>query len=311
MERKYNMNNELANRIKELRKKSGYTQKELANLLGIGQTTVANYEQGTRIPDTEKLNKIADLFNITLDYLLGRTEKISHPYIEDKNKDIKNKDIKNNKKDIISDYKIYMKYLLEGDSIKARDYILNLYEEGIKIDYIYFNVLEKVLKEVGILWEKGMIDVWKEHFISEVTIDVMKEIKFKEKKRNHILSTILALNPGAEIHNIGLRMISDLLEIEGYHVIYLGSNVPIQSLFKAIEVEKPAFITISVTLEYHIDSASYMISAIKDYFGDKAPKVIIGGSAFVNVHNVCERTGADYYCINFDDIWNVMNNNRS
>lgn len=290
------MNNGLANRIKELRKNKGFTQKELATLLGIGQTTVANYEQGTRVPDTEKLNNMADLFEITLDYLLGRSEKTSSS----------NKEVKSNNIDLKYVNKIYLDYLLKGDSEKARKFILVLHEEGIKIEYIYFNILEKVLKEVGVLWEKGTIDVWKEHFISEVTIDLMREIKFREKKRNHESTSIIALNSGPEVHNIGLRMISDILELEGFHVIYLGSNVPVQSLIKAIHTEKPKFIAISVTLEYHIDSAIYMIAAIKDYFGKNSPKIIIGGSAFINYDKVCERTGADYYSIGVDDIRDVI-----
>ncbi|ADL50407.1 helix-turn-helix domain-containing protein [Clostridium cellulovorans] len=295
------MNNSLANRIKDLRKNNGYTQKELSSLLGIGQTTVANYEQGTRIPDTEKLNKMADLFEVTLDYLLGRNEKISPS-----NKEVKSKTI-----DLKSANETYLEYLLKGDSKKARKFILSLHEEGIKIDYIFFNILDKVLKNVGILWEKGIIDVWKEHFISEVTIDVMKEIKFREENRNHKSISIIALNPGSELHNIGLRMISDILELEGYHVIYLGSNVPVQSLIKGIEIENPKFIAISVTLEHHIDSAIYMISAIKNYFGKSSPKIVIGGSAFINYDKVCERTGADYYSLVLDDILDILNNTKA
>jgi MerR family transcriptional regulator, light-induced transcriptional regulator len=295
------MNHGLANRIKELRKNKGYTQKRLASLLGIGQTTVANYEQGTRIPDTEKLNRLADLFEVTLDYLLGRTEKILPS-----NKEVKGKVI-----DLTSADKIYLDYLLEGDSKEARNLILSLHEEGITIEYIYFNILDKVLKEVGALWEKGIIDVWKEHFISEVTIDVMREIKFREEKRNHITTSIIALNSGPELHNIGLRMISDILEFEGWQVIYLGSNVPVQSLIKAIEIEKPGFIAISVTLEYHIDSAINMIAAVKNYFGKNSPGIIIGGSAFINYAKVCERTGADYYGMGVDDIRDVMEKNKS
>lgn len=295
-EREVYMSNELANRIKELRKNKGYTQKELASLLGIGQTTIANYEQGTRVPDTEKLNKMADLFEITLDYLLGRSEEISAS-----NKEFKSRDI-----DIKSAGKDYLDFLLKGENTKARKLILDLQEEGINIEYIYFNILAKVLKEVGVLWEKGIIDVWKEHFISETTINIMREIKFREKKRNNKSSKIIALNSGAELHNIGLRMISDILELEGFHVIYLGSNIPMQSLINAIQIEKPKFIAISVTLEYHIDSAIYTIAAIKNYFGKNSPRIIIGGSAFVNFDKVCERTGADYYSIGIDDIKDVM-----
>jgi methanogenic corrinoid protein MtbC1 len=134
----------------------------------------------------------------------------------------------------------------------------------------------------------------------------MREIKFREKKGKHKSTRIIALNSGPELHNIGLRMISDILELEGWHVIYLGSNVPVQSLIKAIEIEKPKFIAISVTLEYHIDSAIYTIAAIKSYFGKNSPEIIIGGSAFINYDKVCERTGADYYCISVNDIKDVI-----
>lgn len=294
------MNNEFANRIKELRKNKGYTQKELARLLNIGQTTVANYEQGTRVPDMEKLNNIADLFEVTLDYLLGRSEEMAHF----------KKTTKSNSIDLKIADKVYLDYLLQGDSENARRFIINLHEDGVNIEYIFFDILDRVLKEVGVLWDKGEVDVWKEHFISEVTIDVMREIKFREKRKSIKSKSMISLNAGAELHNIGLRMISDILDIEGWNVIYLGCNVPVQSVVKAINIEKPKFIAISITLEYHIDSAIYMISAIKNHFGKNSPIIILGGSAFSNYAKVCEKTGADYYARDIDDIRDILKKNK-
>ena len=61
-------------RFKELRKSAGFTQDELANKLGIVKSTVSMYETGKRQPDFEKLEEIADLFNVNMDYLLGRSD---------------------------------------------------------------------------------------------------------------------------------------------------------------------------------------------------------------------------------------------
>lgn len=290
------MTYQLSNRLKELRKEKGYTQKELANLLGIAQTTIANYEQGTRIPDTEKLNKIADLFDVTLDYLLGR----------DSREKLLDKKFNQHSLDITSAYKTYLKYLLDGEIFNGRKLINDFYISGLPLEDIYFNILEKALKEVGSLWDMGQIDVWKEHFISEVTIDIMRDIKSKENKIKINPPTIIALNPGSELHNIGLKMISDILEIDGCNVLYLGSNVPVQSLINAIQAEKPDFITISTTLQHNIDSATNMITALRNNFGKKAPKIIVGGSAFINSDNVLDITGADYYCITINDIRNII-----
>jgi transcriptional regulator with XRE-family HTH domain len=64
----------LGKRIKELRKKKGITQKELASYLGVSDRAVGYYESGQRTPPPDILQKIADFFNVSTDYLLGRTD---------------------------------------------------------------------------------------------------------------------------------------------------------------------------------------------------------------------------------------------
>lgn len=58
--------------LKAARKKSGKTQKEVAEGIGIGQGTYKNYETGAREPNGDTLVAIANYFNVTTDYLLGR-----------------------------------------------------------------------------------------------------------------------------------------------------------------------------------------------------------------------------------------------
>ena len=55
-----------------LRKNEGLTQKELAEKLGLSASAIGNYEQGTRTPDYETLELIADFFNVPLDSLFGK-----------------------------------------------------------------------------------------------------------------------------------------------------------------------------------------------------------------------------------------------
>lgn len=62
-------------RLKLLREKNGKSQTELGNYLSVGRTAISNYESGYTEPDIEKLLKIADFFNISLDYLLGNKYK--------------------------------------------------------------------------------------------------------------------------------------------------------------------------------------------------------------------------------------------
>src|SRR5690606_20618535 len=61
-------------RLKMLREKHGYLQKFVADKLGIRSNTLSGYETGTRSPDPEMLVKLAELYNVTTDYLLGITD---------------------------------------------------------------------------------------------------------------------------------------------------------------------------------------------------------------------------------------------
>lgn len=61
--------------LKELRESKEMTQAELSKALKISPSTVGMWEQGRRQPDCEMLKRIADYFNVTADYLLGRDVK--------------------------------------------------------------------------------------------------------------------------------------------------------------------------------------------------------------------------------------------
>ena len=58
----------------ELRKRNNLTQKAVATALGIAQPSYIRYENGTAEPTQETLVKIADLFDVSVDFLLGRKE---------------------------------------------------------------------------------------------------------------------------------------------------------------------------------------------------------------------------------------------
>ena len=61
----------LSKRLKELRIENNYSQYEIANLLGIAQVTYSNYELCRRSVSIQNLVKIAQIYNVSTDYLLG------------------------------------------------------------------------------------------------------------------------------------------------------------------------------------------------------------------------------------------------
>lgn len=65
----------VAERLRFLREQQGKTQAEVAEAIGYTIANYQRYEYGTRVPAAEKLCLLADFFNVSVDYILGRTDK--------------------------------------------------------------------------------------------------------------------------------------------------------------------------------------------------------------------------------------------
>ena len=66
-------------RLKQLRIEHGYSQTELGTILFVGQNSLSDYEQGKRPCPIDLLGKLADLYGVSVDYLMDRTD-IKEPY---------------------------------------------------------------------------------------------------------------------------------------------------------------------------------------------------------------------------------------
>lgn len=72
----------IGNIIRELRKEKKMSQSELGKFIGVSQTTVTAWETGRAEPSSTFVSKLADLFNVSTDYLLGRSDSKKEPYYE-------------------------------------------------------------------------------------------------------------------------------------------------------------------------------------------------------------------------------------
>ena len=65
---------EFKQRLKKLRKEHGFKQVQLGKALNYGSTTISNYERGRNRPSIEDLIRLAEVFNVSVDYLIGKSE---------------------------------------------------------------------------------------------------------------------------------------------------------------------------------------------------------------------------------------------
>lgn len=284
---------DIGDKLRFLRRSKGYTQKDLGKLLNIGQTTIANYENGSRIPDLLKLKDISDVFQVSLDYLLDINESVQ----------IKHKlNIQSQLNFSPLVYRDYMEALLGGDKKTCTNICLSMLESGVDISKIYQNIIGKSLIQTGTLWEKGDLDIWKEHMISEFSKDIICILHSRYKHGHKINKTLIGLTPGSEIHNIGLKMVCSIFELAGWNSLYLGSNIPTLSVLNAIEAYKPEVIALSITNPDHLESAKHLVEAIRKHCPPDTLSIIAGGAGLHNTDALKVLKGITYHIKDFDNL---------
>jgi len=79
----------ISKKLKELREEKGYLQKFVADKIGVRSNTLSGYENGTRSPDPEMILKLAELYDVSTDYLLGRTSNRNSKTEDDIDEELK------------------------------------------------------------------------------------------------------------------------------------------------------------------------------------------------------------------------------
>ncbi|MCS0652002.1 helix-turn-helix domain-containing protein [Cytobacillus firmus] len=118
-------------RLKKEREKRKWSQKEVAEKVGITNAVLSNYERDYRDPDTETLKKLADLYEVETDYLLGRSDfQKSNANLLSKDE----KDIAKRMEKIRQDLSEDDGYMLMGEPIseEAKESIMDAMEYAIR-----------------------------------------------------------------------------------------------------------------------------------------------------------------------------------
>ena len=179
----------------------------------------------------------------------------------------------------------FLNALLEGNRSLTLEITENYLLNGNNIMDLYENVLKSSLYKVGILWEKNKISVATEHLASALVETLLNEIHprldFKGKKGYKVLLSCVE----NEYHQIGIKMVSDIFESNGWKTYFLGANTPTNELVSFASEIKPDILAISMSIYFHFPNFEKMINTIKNEIPDQ--KILVGGQAF-------SRGGVDY-----------------
>jgi methanogenic corrinoid protein MtbC1 len=181
--------------------------------------------------------------------------------------------------------------LLERSPREARAAALALLDDGVSPRALYLEVLGPALQEIGSRWQRGLISVAQEHLATAIVSSVMATVAPRLMELPSIgRRAVLACTDG-ELHEVGLRMVGDFLEADGWDVLFLGALTPPDALVRLVAERTPDVVGLSTALTTHLASAADAIAAMRRL--DAPPFVMVGGRAYRDDSSVALGIGAD------------------
>lgn len=138
--------------------------------------------------------------------------------------------------------------LLGGDSEEAEQVAREALESSLSEAMVYDLVVRPAMHRIGRLWQSGEISVAHEHLATQIATQVLvltHDIAELPRHRRGQLAMLAAVE--GELHVVALDMAAKLLESAGYDVLFLGADVPTESLPAIVADHEPALFLLSAT----------------------------------------------------------------
>ena len=185
--------------------------------------------------------------------------------------------------------------LLGGSPRDARTEAIAAIEGGLPPRSLYVDVLGPALVEVGVRWQHGLATVAQEHLATASVSTIMATMAATLEESPAVeRSAVLACSEG-EIHTVGLRMVADFLEADGWEVAYLGPMTPSLELIGLVRAAAPDLVGLTTALTTHLAAAAKTIAELHTL--PRRPLVIVGGQAYADDASMAEHVGADLFAL--------------
>ncbi len=176
--------------------------------------------------------------------------------------------------------KEFTRILLDAKFAEAVKFTKEIVHDRESLEEFYLKVITYSMYEIGDMWQDGRITVAQEHLATSIVMRVMATVYIDFILIDYNKGKAIVSAASNEYHEVGARVVSDMLELDGWDVKYIGANIPNDEMINCIKEEKPVFVGISVAMTFNLDNVRDLIEKIRADEEIKDTKVFLGGLAF-------------------------------
>lgn len=192
----------------------------------------------------------------------------------------------------------YLLALLAPDARAALSVAEEYIHSPSQIAIWWEHVIRPTMYEIGRRWAQGEISVGQEHLATAITQRVIAQYYTQILDVPHQKGrVVIAASPG-EFHDLGARILSDLIELNGWDVYYTGANTPAESIIALLAQTQAHTLCISTTIPDSLPAVRKLIAQVRAAKLAVEPRILVGGQAYRAEPGLWLRLGADGYASN-------------
>ncbi|MFK7740980.1 MAG: B12-binding domain-containing protein [Planctomycetota bacterium] len=187
---------------------------------------------------------------------------------------------------------------LEGRGDDALDIVRKSLAEGVSIADVQDHVLSPAQREAGRMWLMTEIPIADEHYGSNIVERAIWLLQEHVARPPKGAARVLTMGVAGNLHDLGLRMVAQRLQLAGYDVHHLGANMPAGDLEWSLSNREVDVIALSANLLLHLhdlrEAVQTVRKAMASVYGEQhARPILVGGRPFEIVPDLAARVGAD------------------
>ena len=196
---------------------------------------------------------------------------------------------------------------LEGRGEDALDFVRGALKDGVPIEDIHDYVLGPAQREAGRMWLMAEVPIADEHYGTAVVERALSILQEAVPRPPADAKTVLTMGVAGNLHDLGLRMIGQRLQLSGYCVHHLGPNMPATDLAWSLQDRGVDMVAISASMLMHMhgvrEAVQQVQEACQSLYGDPhARPVMLGGRPFRVAEGLHQDLGAQ---AGLDDVRHV------
>ena len=187
----------------------------------------------------------------------------------------------------------YLRAVLDRRRDQAAALVVDAVQSGVAVRDVYLRVFAPAQYEVGRLWQLNQVSVAQEHYCTATTQLVMSRLYpyVFATERNGL--TMIGCCVSGELHELGMRMVADFFELDGWDTSYLGPVSDPRRVAEEVAARGAHLACISVSMSYHLPLVRPIVDALRAEPGAGACRILVGGGPFRSDPELWRTVGAD------------------